>query len=1358
MDTSKFGIARLTASNYALWKGKMESYLNYKGLAAGLTDVEAESGPKCLGAIKLSVDDSILPLLVECQTAKAAWDKLEGIYKTSTTASILRLKTAINSLRKGTSEPITTYVGRAADLRSNLFAGGYELSDLDFSMSILSGLTPDFKMIKTIIENTDPLPGSDEIISKLLSEESKLGSPAASTNEKAFFTKNKPPGPRPGFGFRPGNNSAKPKPSGITRPTNKTNLECHYCHKRGHFIADCHKRKAAEARKGSGSPSGGNSDSNNSREVAWTATAASQHAAASPDVNRWYLDSGSERHITNYLPHIIDPRPSTAVIVVGNGEEVKAEFEGEVILLDTYDPCRLTLRRVLYIPGFTANLISIKEAKKCGATFEMHSGGCTIKMDGSPMLEAKDAPNGLSYIYSASTSDLPRHYVSLPVITKDTPELWHTRLGHLGYDNLKKLLSGDMVEGPQISFNPADLGPCEPCLVGKSTRQPFPTSETVYSKPNELISMDLSGPMSVPSFGGALYSAVYIDHATSASFIRLLKFKSDVTDTTKEVLNLMENLGGCKIKAIRTDNGREYVNRDLYSFFKDKGIEPQTTMPYTPEQNGKAERLNRTLINKVLPMLYAADLPLEAWGEAIITANYLRNVSPATGKTKTPFELFRGYKPDISHLRAFGSIAYAHVPKDKRRKLDYPAVKGIMVGYPTNGKGYRILLPNNSIVLSRNVAFDESKVLAKSFSGFNPKASLLEPCQTITKTACSDYGDDEDEEDGSPSAPGRNGSHNSGSGGSGSGVGNTDTSGTGVDNTDTSGTGAGNTDTSGDSGGGTNNSGPTGGTAGEGNTASETRLRSGRISKPPGEWWKALTATTKPIEPSSYEEALTSQDSDLWQVAMTEEVNALLANNTWELGKPPAGIKPIPVKWVYKIKYDGLGNIERYKARLVVKGFRQREGIDYDEVFAPVSKYATFRTLLGITAAQNLELHQVDIKNAFVQGALEEDVWVEQPPGFESDSSGYACHLKKALYGLKQAPRAWHTRLHSELLNFGFKPSAADPSLYTYFSKTGYAYLLTYVDDILIAATDSAMIKEVKGFLTSTFSARDLGEATFYLGINLIRDRAAKSIKLSHERAIADLVSKFALAGCKPRDIPMGAGIKLNALDGEPLDTTIYPYTTLVGSLLHLTVTTRPDIAFPVGVLSRFMAKPTKEHWHAAKGVLRYLSDHASFGITFCGSDTAFSGFCDADYAADTDTRKSTTGFVFKLNGGAITWSSKRQPTVAASTTEAEYMAAASATKEALWIRKLLADFRISAGAIEIKSDNQGALKLLRNPISSLRTKHIDVAHHFARERVMRGEVSFTYVPTSHMIADALTKALPSTKFAFCRDGMGMTP
>ena len=255
---------------------------------------------------------------------------------------------------------------------------------------------------------------------------------------------------------------------------------------------------------------------------------------------------------------------------------------------------------------------------------------------------------------------------------------------------------------------------------------------------------------------------------------------------------------------------------------------------------------------------------------------------------------------------------------------------------------------------------------------------------------------------------------------------------------------------------------------------------------------------------------------------------------------------------------------------------------------------------------------------------------------------------------------------------------------------------------------------------------------------------------------IVDLLTEYKLDDGKPRLVPLSPSVTLARGEGEPLDTNAYPYSKLVGSLLYLSVCTRPDISYAVGALSRYMSCPTTVHWQAALGVLRYLSGTRDQGITFRGSGDTLLGYCDSDYAGDIDTRRSTTGYAFILNGAAISWSSKRQPTVAASTTEAEYMAAAAAVKEALWLRTLLTELDFKIDCVNINADNQGAIKLLKNPVSSIRSKHIDVVHHFARERVLRGEVAFHYIATDKMIADALTKALPETKHTFCKVSMGV--
>ena len=488
---------------------------------------------------------------------------------------------------------------------------------------------------------------------------------------------------------------------------------------------------------------------------------------------------------------------------------------------------------------------------------------------------------------------------------------------------------------------------------------------------------------------------------------------------------------------------------------------------------------------------------------------------------------------------------------------------------------------------------------------------------------------------------------------------------------------------------------------------------------------------------------------------MLEELESLVGHNTYTLEELPHGYKAIPTKWVFTKKRSADGSVVRYKARLVAQGFRQLEGLDYEETFAPTSKYTSLRAVIAVAAANNLELHHLDYMTAFLNGTLEETIYVAPAPGFSDGNPSLAYRLHKALYGLKQASRAWYTTLNAALLELGYTPSVADPGLYT--SADGLVVLLVYVDDVLVAAPTSADMERAKLELIGAFPARDLGPASLFLGMAISRDRTAKTIKLSQPRHAADLLSKFNMTDANPCDTPSSAATKLTAA-GTPLDTKACPYAALIGSLNYVACCTRPDISQAVGALASYMANPTTDHWTAGKRLLRYLAGTADYGITYGLSDYTLEAYCDADYAGDPDTRRSTTGYAFILNGGAISWSSRKQSTVAASTTEAEYMAAAAAVKEALWMRNLLESLHFPlAGPISINADNQSAIHLLKNPVLSQRSKHIDVHYHLARERVARGEVSFSYVPTTGMAADFLTKSVPPTKHKFCCQALGIS-
>ncbi|KAJ9509836.1 hypothetical protein QJQ45_011575 [Haematococcus lacustris] len=521
----------------------------------------------------------------------------------------------------------------------------------------------------------------------------------------------------------------------------------------------------------------------------------------------------------------------------------------------------------------------------------------------------------------------------------------------------------------------------------------------------------------------------------------------------------------------------------------------------------------------------------------------------------------------------------------------------------------------------------------------------------------------------------------------------------------------------------------------------------------------AMNVSDSPVNDTpTVAEALAGPMADLWIEAMNAELASLHANQTWCLEERPANARVLPTKWVLKVKRDAAGNIEKLKARLVAKGFYQQSGVDVGDVYAPVSKHTTLRTLLAKAAAENMEIHQLDFETAFLNGKLEpgEVIYVQQPEGFEEGSTNTVCRLQKALYGLRQAPRAWHARLCEELLSMGFKASEADPALFTLQLSTGMVYLLVYVDDCLLCTQqgDTAGLAHVKKQLSAAFKLKDLGEARWFLGMQLTRDRAEGTIKLDQHKFIQELVTANSKSAAHSKPLPMAPAVKL-VREGDALDTTLHHYSALVGSLLYLTCCTRPDIAFAVGALARHMSAPTKQHWAAACSVLCYLKGTADQGLLF-GGVSGLQGFSDADYAGDKDTARSTTGYIFTLNGGAISWSSRLQPTVAMSTAEAEYMAASSAAKEALWLRKLMRDLQLDASCVHLGCDNQAAIQLLHNPMATSRAKHIDVHHHFVRERISRGEVAFHYCHTSSMLADILTKPLAAVQFNMGKQGCGV--
>ena len=407
-----------------------------------------------------------------------------------------------------------------------------------------------------------------------------------------------------------------------------------------------------------------------------------------------------------------------------------------------------------------------------------------------------------------------------------------------------------------------------------------------------------------------------------------------------------------------------------------------------------------------------------------------------------------------------------------------------------------------------------------------------------------------------------------------------------------------------------------------------------------------------------------------------------------------------------------------------------------------------------MSAATDWGVYHVDVKTAFLNAKMDKEMYIKLPDGVDPKGLEEICRLNLALYGTKQAGRLWGIKLDKELKEMGAVRSKVDPCLYEWHHPVhGCIFILVYVDDLIVAGEKLAGVEAVKRFVSAKFEVRDMGEVKDFIGMKVMRNRAAKTLTLSNPGHTATLLEAFGMDKATPNKTPMASGVKLTKT-GEGLLPEGNRYAELVGSLLYLSTTTRPDIAFAVGVLSRFMSCPEEDHMRAAKGVLRYLRGTTRLGVVYGGSEP-LQGFVDADWAGDIDGRRSTTGFVFTCNGGPIAWASKRQSTVATSTAEAEYVAAAMATKEALWLRKLLSALGVDGGAVPMGEDNQSCLALVNNPEATGRTKHVDVAYHMVRDYQARGDVAFYFLPSAEMPADGLTKPLPLPAFMAFRNAIG---
>jgi hypothetical protein len=480
-------------------------------------------------------------------------------------------------------------------------------------------------------------------------------------------------------------------------------------------------------------------------------------------------------------------------------------------------------------------------------------------------------------------------------------------------------------------------------------------------------------------------------------------------------------------------------------------------------------------------------------------------------------------------------------------------------------------------------------------------------------------------------------------------------------------------------------------------------------------------------------------------------------NETWKLVPHPENRKVIKCIWVFKHKKDEFGKIIRLKARLVACGYAQNHGIDYFETYAPVAKLASIRIVLAIAAWLDADIYQMDVVTAFLANILEEKVFMEQPEGYR-EMEDLVCLLGKSIYGLKQSARYWNRRLDARLKALGYTPTFVDPCIYVNLD-TG-VIIAIWVDDILIIGTNIAAINQLKTGLMDEFKMKDMGELQYFLGMQVHRDRAKRTIMIHQEGYNNMILERFGMQQSAPASIPIPQGVKLAKIeDDEESSVDIKRYQSKVGSLMYAMLCTRPDLAFAISQVSQFSSHPSEIHDSAVNRVFKYLRGTTNLAILFDGSDgLVLEGYTDANWGGGTD-RKSVGGYVFTLGGGTISWTSKKQPTVALSSTESEYMAITQAAKESIWIQRIIGELGFTGSVKDgniIYVDNQGAIALAKNPEHHARTKHIDIQYHFIRECVENGNIALQYCPTNEMTADGMTKALPRDRHRYLVGKMGM--
>lgn len=1258
-----------------------------------------KSDIKAQRVIVTTISQRVMVHIVNCMTSCEMWNRLHSVFERKTETGILYLQQRYYSYTRDPQDDMASYISKLEEIVLQLADLGLEIPEQMVISKVILSLPSEYRHFSSAWESAAKTDRTlDNLRTRLMTEESRIQSEGKSEQVEAFVARKN--FPKKKVNTKNDGQQSKQPGKGGKEAKPKPRGKCFGCGEAGHFRRDCQKKKSVAKNEEGASTS------------ASSGAFMCQTTTQIDDRDVWVLDSGASDHMCNRREWFQNYTDASTSVTIGNGTKIVARGKGDIDILayDGNDWIQKQILDVLYVPEIHMNLFSSGRVMDRGYEQRSNNERCEF-LEGENVVAVGVRRGGLyRMLFKIVESTEINVTMANVVIRKISLREWHERMGHQNVAQVKKFLRIN-----EIDFVDEDFA-CEACVYGKHHRGSFRTREERSVTCGAIIHTDVCGPMQETSLGGSRYFLLLKDDYSHFRVVYFMRQKSEVAGHIKNFVRQTQKVHGHGIGIVRSDNGTEYVNDELRAFFDELGIHHQRTVAYTPEQNGGAEREMRTIVESARTMIHSKQMDLKFWAEAVNAAVHVLNrTGTSTVQDTSPFELWFGKRPKIDHFRVFGSSVFVHIPKERRRKLDPKANKCIFVGYDNHAKAYRVWNPKSGkIEVVRDVIFlleDSMATLSVDDAGKIVDGEVNEASAKSNDGNADPDGDNDNNEPDADVTPEQQ--------------------------------------------------------VGRGawcdldqRNVVKRRLRNRedisaarRLTYLASANHIAMLAVRE--EPNTYEQAIQSDDHEQWEKAMDEEYDSLIQNCTWILVKPPNGQKVIDNRWVFKLKQNADGGIDRFKARLVVRGFTQEYGIDYHETFSPVVKFTSIRAILALAASKRMSLKQFDVKTAFLNGDLEEVVYMCQPIGYD-DESGRVCKLSKSLYGLKQASRCWNKKFTSFMREFDFKASESDPCVFVYTGANGMMVLAIYVDDGLIAAENEEAIGPVIEYLRREFEIKFF-DAKYFLGLE-IDIRPGGSVHVSQGAYARKVLDRFHMMNCNPVSTPCDNAQNLGdfVADGK-LD---FPYREAVGSLMYLAVATRPDISFAVGNVSRYLEKPAEAHENAVKRILKYIRGTIDMGICFeSENDLVFRGYSDADYAGDVETRRSTSGYVFMFGNGIISWCSERQKSVALSTTESEYIAASHAVKELVWLKRLLSELLlVEMDAPIFFMDNQSAIRLVKNPEFHKRTKHIDVRFHFIREKFEDGTFDLEYVPSNEMVADILTKALPKDRHRYLCMLMGILP